>query len=160
MRSGQPGINGSEYAAFLFPVPSLKEQKAIAGVLSEMDVLIDSTGELIAKKQAIRDGMMEDLLTGKKRLPGFEGSGKTVVTDIGELPEEWEVKNIGEVSSLFSGGTPSTYIKDFWDNGDIPWMSSGEINKSIIFSTDKKITKLGYDTLCPINFSLIFLFSL
>ncbi|WAV90923.1 restriction endonuclease subunit S [Oxalobacter aliiformigenes] len=146
MRSGQPGINGSEYAAFLFPVPSLKEQKAIAGVLSEMDVLIDSTGELIAKKQAIRDGMMEDLLTGKKRLPGFEGSGKTVVTDIGELPEEWEVKNIGEVSSLFSGGTPSTYIKDFWDNGDIPWMSSGEINKSIIFSTDKKITKLGYDS--------------
>ena len=139
-------ISKSSLKKTFIVVPSKKEQKAIAGVLSEMDALIDSTGELLAKKQAIRDGMMEDLLTGKKRLPGFEGSGKTVVTDIGELPEEWEVKNIGEVSSLFSGGTPSTYIKDFWDNGDIPWMSSGEINKSIIFSTDKKITKLGYDS--------------
>ena len=101
-------------------------------MLSEMDALIDSTGELLAKKQAIRDGMMEDLLTGKKRLPGFEGSGEDRRDRhrgiAGRVGSE---KIFGEVSSLFSGGTPSTYIKDFWDNGDIPWMSSGEINKSI-----------------------------
>jgi type I restriction enzyme S subunit len=61
--------------------PTLAEQEAIAGALSDADALIDSLEQLIAKKRLLKQGAMQDLLTGKKRLPGFEG--------------EWEVKRLG-----------------------------------------------------------------
>lgn len=54
-------------------LPPLKEQKAIAKVLSELDDFIEKLDRQIEKKQAIRDGMLEDLVSGKRRLPGFEG---------------------------------------------------------------------------------------
>jgi type I restriction enzyme S subunit len=53
--------------------PPLPEQRAIAGALSDADALIDSLEQLIAKKRLLKQGAMQDLLTGKKRLPGFEG---------------------------------------------------------------------------------------
>ena len=52
---------------------------------------------------------------------------------------------IGEFAECIAGGTPSTDNKMYWEDGDISWMSSGEVNKGQVFSTDKKITKLGYD---------------
>lgn len=132
---------------FSFKVPArIEEQKAIAGVLSEMDALIDSTGELLAKKQAIRDGMMDDLLTGKKRLPGFEGSGKTVMTDIGELPKEWEVTVLGEYSKIYRGGSPrpiQDYLTDSRDG--INWIKIGDVKQGAkyINETAEKIIPEG-----------------
>ena len=62
------------------------------------------------------------------------------------IPRGWEVKKIEEVSKqVFAGGTPSTRKPDYWD-GDIPWMSSGEINNRFIYYTDKMITKVGYES--------------
>ena len=139
-------ISKSSLKKTFIVVPSKKEQKAIAGVLSEMDALIDSTGELLAKKQAIRDGMMEDLLTGKKRLPGFEGSGKTVMTDIGELPEEWEVTVLGEYSKIYRGGSPrpiQDYLTDSRDG--INWIKIGDVKPGAkyINETAEKIIPEG-----------------
>lgn len=71
------------------PRPTLAEQEAIAGALSDADALIDSLEQLIAKKRLLKQGAMQDLLTGKKRLPGFEG--------------EWEVVPLGDGVSLLSG---------------------------------------------------------
>ncbi|WP_026339968.1 restriction endonuclease subunit S [Amphritea japonica] len=61
-----------------FLVPSTKEQTAIATALSDVDALITSLEKLIAKKRAIKTAAMQQLLTGKKRLPGFEEDWKTV----------------------------------------------------------------------------------
>ena len=72
-RSGQPGINGKEYGSYQLPMPSLDEQKAIAAALSDIDALIANLEKLIAKKKAIKQGAMQELLTGKRRLPGFDG---------------------------------------------------------------------------------------
>ena len=83
MRSGQPGINGNEFARLLIPLPKITEQSAIATVLSDTDALIEHLEKLIAKKKAIKQGAMQQLLTGKKRLPGFSG--------------KWEVKKLGEI---------------------------------------------------------------
>ena len=77
MRSGQPGINGREYATLPIPLPpTLFEQEAITKALSDADALIESLEQLLTKKRQIKKGAMQELLTGKKRLPEFEGSGR------------------------------------------------------------------------------------
>lgn len=65
-------------------------------------------------------------------------------TKVGLIPIDWEVRKIEDISkNVFAGATPSTRNSEFWD-GDIPWMSSGEINKKFIWDTEKKITKEGF----------------
>jgi type I restriction enzyme, S subunit len=92
MRSGQPGINGREYASLPIPIPPTKaEQEAIAEVLSDADALIESLEQLVAKKRQAKQGAVQELLTGKTRLPGFSG--------------EWEEKRLGELGSTFGGLT-------------------------------------------------------
>lgn len=72
------------------PIPSTDiEQTAIANSLNDVDALINKLEELIAKKRNIKQGAMQELLTGKKRLPGFSG--------------KWEVKKIGEVAEITKG---------------------------------------------------------
>lgn len=64
-------------------------------------------------------------------------------TEIGMIPEDWEVKKINQVTDqIFSGGTPNTRKPEYWD-GNIPWLSSGETRNTFIFKTEKKITELG-----------------
>lgn len=68
------------------PKPMLPEQQRIAEALSDMDELIASQEKLIAKKKAIKQGAMQELLTGKRRLPGFSGEWKSLcLSDIGHF---------------------------------------------------------------------------
>ena len=67
------------------------EQEAIAEALSDADALIESLEQLIAKKRQVKQGAMQELLTGKRRLPGFSG--------------EWEVKRLGEIGETPIGLT-------------------------------------------------------
>ena len=60
-------------------------------------------------------------------------------------PDGVEYKNIGSFADCVAGATPKTTDPTFWD-GDIPWMSSGEVNKGTVYSTDRFITKAGYDS--------------
>jgi len=68
MRSGQPGINGNEFSQLSIPLPPLPEQQAIAQILSDMDTEIEALEQKQAKYKAIKQGMMQELLTGKTRL--------------------------------------------------------------------------------------------
>ncbi len=83
----------------LIPLPPLPEQQAIAAALSDVDSLIASLDKLIAKKRAIKQATMQQLLTGKKRLPGFSG--------------EWEVKKIGEIAEIDSDNLKSSTDPDY-----------------------------------------------
>lgn len=76
MRSGQPGINAEEYASLQIPLPPLPEQRAIAQVLSTADAAIHTTEKLIAQKEQRKKWLLQNLLTGKMRLKGFEGEWK------------------------------------------------------------------------------------
>lgn len=71
--SGVPTLNRNDVHEHLTPLPPLPEQRAIAAVLSDVDELIRSLEALIAKKRAIKQAAIEELLTGRKRLPGFGG---------------------------------------------------------------------------------------
>lgn len=80
-----------------FPAPPTKaEQEAIAEALFDADALIESLEQLLAKKRHLKQGTMQELLTGKKRLPGFSG--------------KWEVKRLGEVFAISAGKSKSAYI--------------------------------------------------
>jgi type I restriction enzyme S subunit len=68
MRSGQPGINGNEYAQLPVYLPPLPEQHAIATILSDMDAEIAALEAKLAKARQVKQGMMQVLLTGRIRL--------------------------------------------------------------------------------------------
>ena len=57
----------------------------------------------------------------------------------------YPVKCISDFADLFAGATPSTKVSAYWENGTIPWMSSGEVHMGKVTSTEKKISQLGYD---------------
>lgn len=70
------GLNFGQVGSFQIPLPPLIEQEVIAEALRDADALVESLEELLAKKRQIKQGAMQELLTGKKRLPGFSGSGR------------------------------------------------------------------------------------
>ncbi|RDD48202.1 restriction endonuclease subunit S [Aeromonas sp. ARM81] len=162
MRSGQPGINGSEYANLLIPTPTIEEQTAIANVLSDSDALIDALEQLIAKKQAIKSATMQQLLTGRTRLPAFalrpDGTKKGYKpSELGDIPEDWEIQSISNLGSIITGSTPSTAVDCYW-GGSIPWVTPTDIgNKKDISNSERKITKRGLQSIrsLPANSVLV-----
>jgi len=101
--SSVPGFNLGQLRELHFEVPLLPEQRAIATALSDVDALIASLDKLIAKKRHLKTAAMQQLLTGKKRLPGFgEGKGYKQ-TEAGLIPEDWEVLKIKEFAPLQRG---------------------------------------------------------
>lgn len=93
---------------------SIEEQTAIATALSDTDALIDSLEKLIAKKQAIKQGTMQELLTGKRRLKGFSG--------------EWKIIVFGDTCHVYRGGSPrpiQNYLSS--SNEGINWIKIGDV---------------------------------
>ncbi|HDX6760859.1 TPA: restriction endonuclease subunit S, partial [Escherichia coli] len=104
------GIKRSVLEKLYISIPkSIVEQKAIANVLTNVDSLILSLEKLLSKKQSIKTATMQQLLTGKTRLPQFalrkDGSAKGYKkSELGEIPEDWAVNNIGDLFSITAGG--------------------------------------------------------
>lgn len=110
--------------------PSIKEQASIVTALSDVDSLISALTKKIEKKKAIKQGLMQQLLTGKKRLPGFG--------------EKWVEIELGQHSIMNSGGTPSTANPEYY-GGKIPFLSINDITNAgkFIYETEKTITEEG-----------------
>ena len=97
------GVSKTNLKKILIPIPPKPEQKAIAKALSDVDTLIASIEQLIEKKRLIKQGAMQELLTGKRRLAGFEVKKGYKQTEIGKIPEDWEIKQIGTIVNLLTG---------------------------------------------------------
>ncbi|MBG2970585.1 restriction endonuclease subunit S [Proteus mirabilis] len=115
-------LYGSDMAKFEFAFPSKEEQTAIANALSDVDALISELEKLIAKKQAIKTATMQQLLTGRTRLPQFalreDGTPKgTKPSELGEIPVDWEVVTLGTASSFING---RAYSLHEWENSGTP----------------------------------------
>lgn len=97
------GLNFGQVRSFRLPLPSLPEQRAIAEALSSTDELIESLENLVAKKRKLKQGAMQDLLTGKKRLLEIKRGHKQ--TEVGEIPKDWNSPELGELlKSMQLGG--------------------------------------------------------
>lgn len=106
-------------------LPPKEEQTAIATALSDIDNLIQSLERLISKKEAIKTATMQQLLTGKTRLPEFaiceDGNKKGFKqTELGFIPEDWEVNTLSKLSSYINDGTH--YTPSYVQNG-VPFYS-------------------------------------
>ncbi len=103
----------------LVPVPSLvEEQRDIVEALSDVDALIAALDKLIAKKRAIKTAAMQELLTGQNRLPGFGAGQGYKQTEVGVIPEDWEIIKLGDVTDkVGSGITPTGGSKVYKPSG-------------------------------------------
>jgi type I restriction enzyme S subunit len=111
-RSGIPKINREELAEFTITLPPFSEQQAIGKALSDTDSLIAALNALIAKKRAIKLATMQQLLTGRTRLPGFE--------------EEWETKGFGDLFVFLS--TANNPRADLTANASVGYIHYGDIH--------------------------------
>ena len=95
-QGGQPNLSGEIIRSLAIVIPPLAEQRAIAGALSDVDGLLNALEALIAKKRMIKQAVMQQLLTGKTRLPGFSGA--------------WETKHLGEIAPIRNHKTLPAYV--------------------------------------------------
>lgn len=107
-------INLGPISDIRLPIPSPEEQYAIATALSDMDALLDGLNRLIAKKRAIKQATMQQLLTGQTRLPGFSG--------------DWEVKRLGDHLTFLKNGVNSRAELSWSD--DVLYLHYGDIHGS------------------------------
>ena len=170
--SSVQNLNKEKVADLQLKVPPLPEQQRIAKALSDVDALISTTEKLIQKKKNIKQGAMQNLLTGKKRLPGFGDkqtdlfvpngthtkevkdaspeqirlSAKMKQTELGLIPEDWEVKGFGAYASIVRGGSPRPIQNFLTTNSDgINWIKIGDVKPEdkYIVSTEEKIIPEG-----------------
>ncbi|QKG79885.1 restriction endonuclease subunit S [Tenuifilum thalassicum] len=119
-------VNSDTIKNLEIPFPPIKEQTAIATALGDADALITALEKLIAKKKAIKQGAMQQLLKPK---------------------EGWVVKKLGEVGEIITGGTPPTLNKEYW-NGNIPWITPTDITTDKnIYHSEREITFKGLSIL-------------
>lgn len=111
---------------FTFPIPTLPEQHHIASALTSIDNLLSSLGKLIEKKKNIKQGAMQQLLTGKIRLK--------------EFTEPWVYRKISEIATTSSGGTPSRSIPNYY-YGDIKWFTTTELKDNYLYDSVEHITR-------------------
>ncbi|MEW6296022.1 MAG: restriction endonuclease subunit S [Candidatus Diapherotrites archaeon] len=98
-----PTLNRNNLVGIPIRLPSLHEQRTIAAALSDVDALIRGLDQIIAKKRDLKQAAMQQLLTGKQRLPGFCQKPGYKQTEIGVIPADWEVKVLGDIFDI-SGG--------------------------------------------------------
>lgn len=158
--------------SFIAP-KSLAEQQRIAKALSDVDALISTTEKLIQKKKNIKQGAMQNLLTGKKRLPGFGDkqtdlfvsngthtkevkdvspeqirlSAKMKQTELGEIPEDWEVKNINKECIIKARiGWQGLKSTEYLDSGDYILITGTDFDSGFInWKSCSYVTKWRFD---------------
>jgi type I restriction enzyme S subunit len=120
-------LNHGTLGNLLVPLPPTKaEQEAIAEVLSDADALIESLEQLVAKKRRLKQAAMQELLTGKKRLPGFEVKPGYKQTEVGVIPKDWDVTTVGDEFSIQLGKMLDSeknvgVVKPYLGNRAIQW---------------------------------------
>lgn len=126
---------------FQVPVPPLPEQRKIAEILGSVDEAIQATQAVIDQTRRVKQGLLQELFT--------RGIGHTRFkqTEIGEIPESWEVCLLDQVATRGSGHTPSKRYPEYWDGG-VKWVSlkdSSRLDELYISDTVSKISQLGIE---------------
>ena len=120
------GIVGQHALPVALPPP--EEQRAIAEALSDVHALINALDALITKKRHIKQGTMQQLLTGKKRLSGYQSKNTTLIqTEAGTFPSDWELKALGNATSKIGSGITPTGGSSVYRASGRPFMRSQNV---------------------------------
>lgn len=121
--------------------PSRTEQKNIAEALSDADALIEGLERLIAKKRAIKQGVMLELLTGMRRLPGFKG--------------EWSKVSLGKLARIQRGASPRPIESPIWfdDESAVGWVRISDVTRSGMYldNTTQRLSEAGIRNSRPVS---------
>ncbi|MGU5686364.1 restriction endonuclease subunit S [Aeromonas allosaccharophila] len=138
---------------FIIAIPADKEeQTAIANVLSDSDALIGALEQLIAKKQAIKTAAMQQLLTGRTRLPQFalrpDGTPKGYKSsELGQIPEDWEASKMGSLAQIQRGASPRPIDSPIWfdRNSSVGWLRISDVTRTdkYLSETTQALSQLG-----------------
>ncbi len=161
--TGVPSMTFNSYYDLHIKLPDLSTQKAIAKVLSDLDAKIELNNRINRELEAMAKTLYDywfvqfdfpvdnnfspsgEMSEGQR---GYKSSGGKMVYNAElkrEIPEGWEVKKLSEIATTGSGGTPLSTNKEFYENGNIPWINSGEVNMPFIVSTKNYITQKGLE---------------
>ncbi len=124
----------------VIPLPPLATQHRIATILSRYDSLIENYQKQIKLLEEAAQRLYKEWFIDLH----FPGHEKSNIID--GVPEGWEKKKIGDVCQTVGGGTPSTKVAEYYDNGNIKWVTPTDITRSnclCLFDTDKRITEEG-----------------
>ena len=167
-------IHGDDMEKFEIPLPPLSLQNKIVKVLDKFQVLLSDTKGLIPEeieqRQKQYEYYREKLLTFDVISDRFDSIRfitsiyydilQEAATVVGiNIEDNVEERVLGDIGTIILGGTPKKTVNEYWENGSIPWMSSGEVNKKDVYFTDNYITEEGYKnssaTLVPKNSTVI-----
>lgn len=133
------GIRQSELRKVALPLPSFATQKCTADVLSAMDSLIDNNRRRIEVLEQMAQAIYREWFV-HFRYPGHEDDD-LVDSDLGPIPDGWEVTTCGEALAVLGGGTPSKKEASFWEDGTIPWFTPSDLTKRRSrFATDPDLS--------------------
>ncbi len=115
-------VKWRDLAEYEFLLPPKDQQAKLAELLWAMDEVVERENEIINKHYILKEVLRRDYF---------------------KITKDSNTIKIGEIAELTAGGTPSTAKKKYWENGTIPWLSSGEVHKKRVYQTDKLITDIG-----------------
>lgn len=132
-------------------VPPIEEQKLISEVLTSLDDKIDLNNQMNKTLEQIAQALFKRWFIDfefpdENGNPYKSSGGRMVDSELGEIPEGWGVKKIGDICETFGGGTPRTKEPSYWENGDVFWATPTDmtsLKSPIIFDTSRKITEKG-----------------
>lgn len=133
-RSGQPGINSTEYSQLAIPLPpDIPEQQKIADCLSSVGEVIAAQAQKLDTLKTHKKGLMQQLFPRegetqpRLRFPEFQDAG------------EWETVMLGSIAKFTSGGTPAKNEASYW-NGSIPWISASSMHSHLVEDSKLRVT--------------------
>ncbi len=131
-------LNPKDFTAIEVALPPLCEQQKIAAILASVDAAMEANKAVIEQTRRVKAGLLQQLLT--------RGIGHTRFkhTELGEIPESWEIQTLAQVARLKPGGTPHRANPAYW-GGAIPWIKTGQINFATIDRADEYITESGLE---------------
>lgn len=140
LTSGVPHINLGILKDFTITLPAVDCQQRIADILSAYDDLIENNRRRMALLEEAARQLYREWFV-RLRFPGHK---HTRITN--GVPEGWERKRIGDVADCVGGGTPSTAVSSYWEDGDVPWITPTDVTRNnhfFLLDCEKKITAAG-----------------
>ncbi|MDR4485642.1 MAG: restriction endonuclease subunit S [Nitrospirales bacterium] len=132
-----PNLSQSKLCELPLPNPPLAEQQKIAGVLGLVQQAIEQQKRLIALTTELKKTLLHKLFT-----EGLHGEPQKQ-TDIGPIPQSWEVVPLGSLAKIGNGSTPKRDNEGYWQDGTIPWLNSAKIHERFIVEADQFVTDLA-----------------
>lgn len=130
-------LNKNDLEEQIAYVPQKEEMHKIGDFFGNLDHLITLHQHKLELQKKLKAFFLKNM---------FPEEGETVPRiRFKEFAGDWEQRKIADVAEIITGGTPSTRIVEYWNPPEVPWLSSGEVHKKYITSTDTMISRKGYE---------------